>query len=343
MGVVLAVAITVACGSIAPSGAAPTGMSTRTDQGNAMPAITTSGARILRGGEPWWLLGYNSFVWSGNCGNDGERMSAAAVEEWFASMRHDGHGAVRLMFYRGWDLSRLDSAVESARRHNVYLTITLDDANGDCGEDEKTVGWFGDAGERASYEEHMTMLLARYRGETAIAWFEYFNEPDDYGGALRTFYDEMGERAREVDPDRLFSSGTVAPYWLGGEPNFRQVHESPGVDIASLHEYDQGVVESPHGPAVRRNSAGKPVVVGEFGIHASASGTDCEADLGERAARFRRKVAVYAGSTEYVGAFAWAWQPGNTARRCEYGNLDADAASQEVLRTAGGEPDPLGR
>ena len=35
----------------------------------------------------------------------------------------------------------------------------------------------------------------------------------------------------------------------------------------------------------------------------------------------------------YVGAFAWAWQPGGGG--CELGNLDSDAATQEVLRESG--------
>ncbi|MEP6561837.1 MAG: hypothetical protein ABJD68_12295, partial [Nakamurella sp.] len=70
-----------------------------------MPAITVRGDQILRGGEPWWFAGYNSFTWSGNCGRSAELMSEDQVDAWFASMRHDGHGAVRLMFFQGWDLA----------------------------------------------------------------------------------------------------------------------------------------------------------------------------------------------------------------------------------------------
>ncbi|MDN5749184.1 MAG: hypothetical protein L0H64_11805, partial [Pseudonocardia sp.] len=184
------------------------------------PAITVEGDRILRDGQPWWFLGYNSFVWSGDCGNDDEKMTAEDVDTWFEGMRHDGHGAVRLFFYDGWNIDRLDAAVESAKKHNIYLTITLDDAIGGCGENDKDAAWFADQSERDTFADHMTMLLERYRGETAFAWFEYFNEPSYEDGALREFYDEMGALADTVDPDRLFSSGTVAPYWLDGEDNF---------------------------------------------------------------------------------------------------------------------------
>lgn len=296
--------------------------------------ITVEGDRILRNGQPWWLLGYNSFVWSGNCGDEEERMSAEDVDAWFTSMRHDGHGAVRLFFFDGWDLDRLDAAVESAKRNDIYLTITLDDAIAGCGETDKDDAWYADQGERDTFRAHMTMLLERYRGETTIAWFEYFNEPDFADGRLREFYDEMGAAADAVDPDRLFSSGTIAPYAVGEDQDFLALNESPGVDIASLHEYDENEVESNHGPDTRANSAGKPVIVGEFGLYASESGDDCERDFAERAEQIAAKAEVYTTVEGYVGALMWAWQPGSdNASECEYGNLDVDAAAQDALRT----------
>lgn len=301
----------------------------------AMPPITVAGDQILRGGEPWWFLGYNSFVWSGDCGNDDEKMSAADVEQWFSEMRHDGHGAVRLFFYDGWDIERLDAAVESAKRHKVYLTITLDDAIGGCGENDKDASWFADQSEREVYQAHMEMLLERYRGETTFAWFEFFNEPDYEDGALREFFDEMGAAADVIDPDRLFASGTVAPYWVDGEENFLDIHESDGVDVASMHEYDEGEVESNHGPGVRANAAGKPVIVGEYGITA---GEGCDSDFASRADRVADKAQAYTGDG-YVGAFAWAWQPGGGG--CELGNLDADSATQDVLREFAADPADL--
>ncbi|MDN5930689.1 MAG: glycoside hydrolase family 5 protein [Pseudonocardia sp.] len=296
--------------------------------------ITVEGDQIMRNGQPWWLLGYNSFVWSGDCGDEEERMSAEDVDAWFSSMRHDGHGSVRLFFFDGWNLDRLDAAVESAKRNEIYLTITLDDAIGGCGETEKNEEWYADQDERDTFQAHMTMLLERYRGETTIAWFEYFNEPDFADGQLREFYDEMGAVADEIDPDRLFASGTIAPYSAGGDAAFRTLHESPGVDIASLHEYDESEVESNHGPDTIANSAGKPVIVGEFGLYASESGEDCERDFAERAEQAAAKIQVYTSAEGYVGAQMWAWQPGpDNASECEYGNLDVDEATQDVLRT----------
>ena len=298
-------------------------------RGSDVP-ITVDGNRILRGGEPWWFVGYNSFVWSGNCGDPDERMTAEQVDAWFASMRHDAHGAVRLFFFAGWDAERLDAAVESAKAHDVYLTITLDDAIAGCGETEKDEDWFADQAERDAFRGHMVALLERYRGENTIAWFEYLNEPDVDVEPLRAFYDEMGAVADSVDPDRLFASGTIAPY--ESPVSFSDVHASPGVDIASLHEYDENEVESNHGPDVRAGANGKPVIVGEFGLYASPEGDACERSFAERADQVAAKVQAYTTIEGYAGAFAWAWQPGGDDP-CEYGNLDADGASQDVLRT----------
>ncbi len=327
--VLIAVVVTVVVSTRAGSpGGAAAPPPAADGQGSDAP-ITVEGNRILRNGEPWWFLGYNSFVWSGDCGNDDERMSAEQVDAWFDSMRKDGHGAVRLFFFEGWDVERLDAAVEAAKRNDLYLTITLDDAIAGCSESEKNDDWFADQAERDAYRAHMTSRLERYRGEPTIAWFEYFNEPDVDVEGLRPFVDEMGAVADTIDPDRLFASGTIAPY--ESPVSFLDLNESPGIDIASLHEYDENEVESNHGPDTRENSAGKPVIVGEFGLYASANGADCERTFAERAAQVAAKAEAYTTIEGYVGATVWAWQPGGDP--CEYGNLDEDTASQDVLRT----------
>ncbi len=140
----------------------------------------------------------------------------------------------------------------------------------------------------------------------------------------------MGAAAANVDPSRLFASGTVAAYWLDGESNFKDVASSPGVDISSMHEYDEGEVESNHGPGVRANSAGKPVIVGEFGIKAGGC-----MSFSERANKYRAKLKVYTNtSIGYAGGLAWAWQPGGGgAGGCELGNIDVDTPTQDMLRT----------
>ena len=304
-------------------------------RGHSMPSITTSGNQVLRGGDSWWLLGYNSFTWSGNCGSPAERMSEQQVDDWFGSMRHDGHGAVRLMFFDNWSVDRLDNAIAAAERNNIYVTITLDNALPDCGEDQKTGAWFADDAKRKHYAEHMTELVERYRGTTTIAWFEYFNEPGYFDGAVRSFYDQMGSAAKAIDPDRLFSSGTIAPYSTGGAANFRNIQESPAVDISSMHEYDYDEAESHLGPGTRAASAGKPVVVGEFGvIDAGGNRDDCIADVSERVNRVRRKLNAYLATPGYAGAFAWAWQPGKLEGTCLSLGVASDAAVQAVLREA---------
>ncbi len=300
-----------------------------------LPRITVQGDNIQRNGQDWWFTGYNSVVWSGDCGRDDEKMTPAQVDAWFAGMRHDGHGAVRLFFFEGWDIAALDAAVVSARRHNVYLTITLDDAIAGCGETYKTPEWFSNAQERDAYRQHMVHLLERYRGETSIAWFEYFNEPggDNTWRQVRDFYNAMGDVAAGVDPDRLFSAGTLSPEAVGGEANYRALSGSRGVDIASVHEFDADAVISTHYGVAKANSAGKPLVVGEFGMSANATGEGCARSFAARAEQVSKKLNAYVRDSANAGAFGWAWQPGGQPDACESGNLDADTASQVHFRT----------
>jgi hypothetical protein len=308
-------------------------------RGSSLP-ITVKGDQVLRGGQPWWFAGYNSFVWSGNCGNSGEKMSKADVDKWFASMRHDGHGAVRLFFWPGWDINRLDAAVAAAKENGVYLMITLEDAQSDCGRPGVDSAWFDDQDNRDTYQAHMTELLDRYKGEHAIAWFEYFNEPSVSDGKLREFYDQMGAVADGIDPDRLFSSGTIAPYAFSSEGSsdqegaeqFQHVQESPGVDIVSMHEYDDNQIESSHGPPTRSGGAGKPVIVGEFGVKANTDGNGCDASFATRAQLINAKLSAYTGKG-YAGALLWAWQPSVGADECDTSNIDVDPDGQHLLRT----------
>ncbi len=324
-----------------PDIGAPAGDSAQAAPDDAPPAapvgvslpVTVSGNRILVGDKPWWFVGYNSFTWSGDCGTPQELMSADQVDSWFASMRHDGHGAVRLMFFPGFNPSRLDRAVAAAKRNNIYLIVTLDNGVEGCGVTKKDSAWYADPGRQEDYVRHLTAVVQRYRGESAIAWFEYLNEPSWADGALRTFYDRMGSVAHGIDPGRLFGSGAVAPYWFQGNENYLSVNQSPGVDIASLHEYDITEAESHHGSSAVANAAGKPLIVGEFGVFdPDKARTDCAGDLSSRPARVQAKVDAYLNITGYVGALAWSWQPG-FVDGCITGLAD-DPATQEVLRNS---------
>jgi hypothetical protein len=289
-----------------------------------MPAITVEGDQILRGGRPWWLLGYNSFVWSGDCGHDDEKMSPQQVEDWFAGMRHDGHGAVRLFFYDGWDLDRLDHARADRPREQHLPHHHPRRRHRRLRENDKTAEWFADQSERDVYRTTWRCSCSATRASTTFAWFEFFNEPDYEDGALREFFDEMGAAADRIDPDRLFSSGTVAPYWVDGEDNFADIHEITRRRHRQPPRVRRDEIESNHGPRVRATAR-------QTRHRRRVRHQGCEDDFDSRAERFAKQGrGLHRHGIGYVGAFAW---PGS--RRgggCELGNLDVDEATQEVLR-----------
>lgn len=263
----------------------------------SMPWITRDGTRLMRSGVPWWFVGYNSFVLTANCGHPHERMDEAAVDRLLDQhMRKDGHGMLRVFFYRGWNLQRLDHLIKACKRNNVYIMLTLDDAIGGCGASNKGEGWFKDDAAVGGYRAHMTAMLTRYRDEPTIAMWEWFNEPKWYNGAFLNFVNNMGPIARQLDPNHLWCSGTMPPYSLGGNDNFKKLNESQYIDVASLHEYDLNEAPSNHFRPSIDNAAGKPTIVGEF----SAKG-------GSREAMVKRKLQAYIGEPRCCGALFWAW------------------------------------
>ena len=145
----------------------------------------------------------------------------------------------------------------------------------------------------------------------------------------------MGAVADKIDPDRLWSSGTIAPYGTGGPEAATATSTSrPTSTSPPLHEYDEGEVESNHGDDARANSAGKPVIVGEFGIKAAERRLRQLSPTAPRSSE--RKVKAYTTIEGYAGALAWSWQPGN-AGKCRFENLDSDKPVQEIMRTVGGD------
>lgn len=295
--------------------------------------FTVKGSDVLLDGKKWYFTGYNSFTATSNCGSAQELAAFGpdAVDAFINSMRGDGHGLLRIFFYPGWNHDRMKRILDVAAKRNVFVLICLGDGNGGCGARKMgEAAWFANTSNREQYRSWMVECLRRYKDHPALFAFEWANEAGGGGtaAALRKFIDEMGLVAAQEAPNVLWSSGTVASYWLGGDANFKLVNESPYVHIVSTHEYDEGMDYSHWVKSSVGLVPGKPHLVGEFGMLADQS------MFAARAARYRTKVAAYLADPKVVGALAWAVQPGNGGSAKEYGNVEADASSMGVLRDA---------
>ncbi|MFD0485153.1 hypothetical protein ACFQ46_21370 [Kineococcus sp. GCM10028916] len=119
-----------------------------------------------------------------------------------------------------------------------------------------------------------------------------------FATALRSFIDEQGAIAKSLAPTPLWSSGTVASYWLSGDAQFRLVNESLVVHLVSTHEDDEGMEFSHWTRKSIDLVPGKPHIVGEYGMLAA------QGQFGARAARYRTKNAAYLAEPKVAAAMA---------------------------------------
>lgn len=328
---------TTAPTSTAPTTTAPTSTAPTTSVPTTTPPVTTppaSGAAVAlkrvgnqlqyaTGGEAW-LVGYNSFTMGGGCGSAAELAAASQANSkaFIDTMRHDGHGVLRLFYWSGYSAqvkANLAELVNYAASKNVYVVLTLSDGQKGCGNAGPTTL---DANSYAHVKEAAT----RFKGNPGVAFFEVANEPtsSDWSAGFLNRVRGTYDTIKGIDSTRLVGSGTQASYFLGGTD--RQAQVNAIVDVTSMHDYEGGCDASRTKQELSL-SQGKPMVMGEFGTLDSGS-------FNSRNGIFACKLATWAGYDGFAGAFGWAWQPGNGGSASEYGNLDADSKTQNVLRTA---------
>lgn len=299
-----------------------------------------SGTTLLLGGVPFWFTGYNNYVMMG-CGGPDEVLDDAERDRFFASLR--SRSVVRVMALPGTPLASVDKVVASARRAEQYLVLTLTDALGGCGDEKKDEGWYR-SGYRGAYLSWLREVVPRYAAEPTVAMWELVNEPVPPGGdigALLAFFDDAGGLVHRLDPHHLVSSGTLLPDSYGGREAFTRLSASLGVDVVSMHEYDQVGTASPHleDALAAAATVRKPLMVGEWGILASPDGDPvvrsdnggrCES-RSRRAALARAKLRDYFSRPGVAGALYWAY----SMRRptdCSLGTFDGDPL-MSVIRT----------
>jgi mannan endo-1,4-beta-mannosidase len=241
------------------------------------------------------------------------------------------------------DFTGIDRVIAAAERHGQKLEISLAGQSGDCDEGHyKNQAWydggyrqvFNDDGRnlsRLSYWDYIHLIVPRYKNSPAVAIWEPVGEPeasnclagllghDCYGAthlvcpsgatsSLRRFFDTVGAEVKSLDPNHLISTGTLSRLQCGlAGGGYRQVLESPYVDVASFHDY--GFADSPlpadlGGALQEAHAANKVFVMDEGGIFA---GTGCQTTT-QRAGQFKSKMDAQfsAGSS---GFQAWNWVP----------------------------------
>jgi mannan endo-1,4-beta-mannosidase len=293
--------------------------------------VSRNGSQLAVDGKPFRFVGFNSYVMLG-CGDPDEKISGDARDAFFGSLRPGG--VVRVSMLPGTSTADTDAVVASAAKYGQRLIVALSDQYGDCGDIKKDDAFYA-GGYRGAFLDWVRTIVPRYRDSPTIAMWELANEPKSRDvAALRAFFDDAGGLVHELDPNHLLSSGTALPDGLGGRDGFLQLMSSPAIDVVSMHEYDAVSDVSPHLDDVLdvAEKVDKPVLVGEWGLYASSSGTQGDSgakcfDVPGRASVGREKLTAYLAVPQVAGLLYWSYtadgiQPSDT--QCSYNTTQGD-------------------
>lgn len=191
---------------------------------------------------------------------------------------------------------------------------------------------------RVSYWDWIHELVPRYAGSRSIAMWEPVGEPeaavcaagyigsDCYGhktcpadatAVLRAFFDEVGGEFHRMDPGRLVASGSLGGDQCGwaGDGSL-QIQASPGIDVATFHDYGSDTI--PISPWLDRRineaaALGKPLISEETGINAGYACTS----VARRAELLEAKRR--AGEARGVDGFLpWVYSQSTEAVACDH-------------------------
>jgi hypothetical protein len=209
------------------------------------------------------------------------------------------------------DFTGIDRVFRAAERHGQRLIPVLTNQDGSCDDGHwKDPAWYSGGFKKAysddrrgltplAFSSWVNTVVARYRSSAALGMWEAVNEPESTnctagylgnacyahhppcpeGGpaALRSFFDAIGSQVKRLDPKHLIASGVIGGGQCGAQGDqYKLVHASPYIDVATYHDYGSDAVALPgdpwNGMAVRLQQSqelAKPLITEEVGILSS--------------------------------------------------------------------------
>lgn len=254
------------------------------------------------------------------------------------------------------DFTTIDRVVQSAEKAGQKLILTIGNQGRDCDMPaQKDENWYAGGYRNVynsgtyygsstlnksaplSYWDWMKLMVPRYANSPAVAIWEPINEPypstvrsdgsqycsSTAPATLRTFFDTVGQQIRSLDPNHLIGSGLIGSGQCGaGGADYETLHQSPGLDVASYHDYghDDSPIPGDQWNGLQRRidqmtRIGKPLIVGEVGIAAADGVTGCNTSA---VRRDKLKAKADAQLRAGVDAFIpWVWSK-TTRTSCDY-------------------------
>ncbi len=330
----------------------PTPASSSTDNTPAATSyrVGTSGMSLTLDGQPWWPTGMNAYQlgtdWKVNegCG------AQVDLDEYFGRLppnsltRFNAYSSLAVNKVTGrLDFTALDHVFEAAARHGQLLVAVLTANEGGCeGDDVKEFEWYVDGwrtyvGPRApmSYPDWVDTAVRRWGASPALAGWTPVGEPEpskcmtaqcdwqsrtcpaNAAAVLRSFFDGVGARIRQLDSDAVIWSGRAGGSQCGsaGE-EYQSVSASPGIDVMEYHDYHPlDDLPGDHFDGLDRRieqarAVNKPLVIAEIGMKAGSCQT-----LQERARHLSEAIAAQR-TRGTAGALFWAFVPDPRLGEC---------------------------
>ncbi|WOK95205.1 hypothetical protein Cni_G03912 [Canna indica] len=259
----------------------------RADQDDTTGFVRTNRTHFILNGRPFNLNGFNSYWLMYTASFPAERSKVS-----FAFKEASSHG---LRLVRTWafkdggfrplqsspgvyneDMFQgLDYVISEAKKHGVYLILSLVNNFNSFGGKRQYIQWaiddghflssdddfFRDAVVKSFYKNHVKTILTRmntitgvaYKDEPAIFAWELINEPrcgsDLSGSTLRAWIEEMAGYVKSIDSNHLLEVGHEGFYGvtlperkqvnLGYEMGTDFIGDNlvQGIDFATIHAY----------------------------------------------------------------------------------------------------------
>jgi mannan endo-1,4-beta-mannosidase len=242
----------------------------------------------------------------------------------------------------------LDRVIAAAGRAGVKLIVTLANNWGDYGGVPRYLRWAGvrtegvygaedrfysDPKMKAWYRAHLDRLLKRrnavtgvpYRDDPTILAWELMNESTVSSSAgadaRRAWIAEMAGAIHELDHHHLVTPGVSVYRTESERRDWLAVCKLPEVDFCDAHIYpedllknrDTALLEAALDDVVQlaHHVAGKPLVLGEFGIHGDDDGNWDHQTRGYWMGRILERLRFDGAA----GGIVWLYQPAGGADR----------------------------
>lgn len=290
--------------------------------------VYRDGRNLMLDGRPFKFVGFNDFSLTG-C-HTGNSHSEAAMDAFFAMLRP--RSVTRTWAFESSDEAGIDRVVRYAEKHGQKVLLVLHEGAGHCSAPRYDANWYRN-GYSGSFFNWVKRVVPKYKDSPAVMW-EISNEPGQASGGgmsqadMKKFYHETAQLIKSLDPNHVVSTGTLDSYqaWQFGQSGYADVHNSPYIDLVSMHEYEydyngnMGVAGRWGQNLAAAKSLNKPIFIGEFGAARTTEGTSPE----KRAVVAKSKYDAYLNN-EAAGVLYWAV---TTSPNNGLGNVSSMAANE---------------